>query len=587
MVAAPLRALMAIVLVGLTLVGSGCSRLGQTQSPAAEAPIAVTAPTGRLQEVAPPPLVRQLAERLEERDPQLEILAPADGALLPAGPWSLKLRLRDWPLADAGPLGLGPHLVVQVDGTTVRRLSHPDELRDLNLPELAPGSHLVTVYAARPWGEAVKAPGASRQIRLHRVAANPQQLPAPGSAQLVLASPDGLAQAEPVLIDWLLFDAPLQNLRESDGRWRLRVTVNGDSFLVDRHAPLWLRGLVNGSNALQLELLDGRGEPLNGPFNSLVREVPIQPGPRPGWLRGSLTPLELDQLSGLAPVDNGGQGKASTRQEATEQGGAVSPEVVSQPPQPGTALPRPAAPESRAGRGAETGTEAQGAGALAAQAPVQAPEPADQPPATHTAPGAASQPETADSAAAEPAGAQAASPGAPPPATRATAQTAPAPAAPEASATPEAVPPTATTNVQEPDATAQTTELPAAETSPTREAASSSQAAAGEPSATEPAAEPRAPAPQEEPQPQAPQTAAVPQAPPTAVEAVPSAPQASGAAPTPSPPAPPAASSPSEERIAPSTGLAGSARQLVNPDGSLVKPQGSGPLARLRERLQR
>ena len=44
MVAAPLRALMAIVLVGLTLVGSGCSRLGQTQAPAAEAPIAVTAP---------------------------------------------------------------------------------------------------------------------------------------------------------------------------------------------------------------------------------------------------------------------------------------------------------------------------------------------------------------------------------------------------------------------------------------------------------------------------------------------------------------------------------------------------------------
>ncbi len=533
MVAAPLRALMAIVLVGLTLVGSGCSRLGQTQTPAAEAPIAVTAPTGRLQEVAPPPLVRQLAERLEERDPQLEILAPVDGALLPAGPWSLRLRLSDWPLADAGPLGLGPHLVVQVDGATVRRLSHPDELRTLSLPELAPGSHQVTVYAARPWGEAVKAPGASRQIRLHRVAANPQQLPAPGSAQLVLASPDGLAQAEPVLIDWLLFDAPLQNLREGDGRWRLRVTVNGDSFLVDRHAPLWLRGLVNGSNALQLELLDGRGEPLNGPFNSLVREVQIQPGPRPGWLRGSLTPLELEQLSGLAPA-------------------VVSP--APQAPQPGTALPQPAPPERRAGRGpegaSETPTETQAAGAPAAEAPVQIPGPADQPPASRAAPDTGSQPEAADSAA-EPARSQTAGPGAPPP----------------------AAPPPAPSSPQEPEAATQTPEVPAAETTPPQEAVTNTPAAAAEPGATEPATEPGEPGPQEAPAP----------------EPVPPAPPTSAAAPTPPTPAPPEASSPGEgeERIAPSTGLAGSAQQLVNPDGSLVKPQGSGPLARLRERLQR
>jgi len=41
-----------------------------------------------------------------------------------------------------------------------------------------------------------------------------------------------------VLIDWLLLDAPLQNLRGDDARWRLRISVNGDSFLVDRQTPL-------------------------------------------------------------------------------------------------------------------------------------------------------------------------------------------------------------------------------------------------------------------------------------------------------------------------------------------------------------
>ena len=52
-----------------------------------------------------------------------------------------------------------------------------------------------------------------------------------------MASPDGLQRQEPVLIDWLLLDAPLQHLRDDDARWRLRVSVNGDSFLVDRQTP--------------------------------------------------------------------------------------------------------------------------------------------------------------------------------------------------------------------------------------------------------------------------------------------------------------------------------------------------------------
>jgi hypothetical protein len=144
----------------------------------------------------------------------------------------------------------------------------------------------------------VKAPGASQQLRLHRVARNPSQLPASGSPQLIAASPSDLQHNEPVLIDWLLIDAPLQHLRDDDARWRLRVSVNGDSFLVDRQTPLWLKGLKRGSNAVQLELLDGRGDPLNPPFNSVVREVVIDSSPRPSWQQASLSAQGLAALSG-------------------------------------------------------------------------------------------------------------------------------------------------------------------------------------------------------------------------------------------------------------------------------------------------
>jgi len=256
---------------------------------------------GAFQEVAPPPAVQELRQALADHEPRLRIVSPANDSLLPAGPWTLRLELEDWPLVDAGPLGLGPHLVAQLDDLPAIPLTSTEA----EMPALSPGSHRLTVYAARPWGEAVKSPGAYRQIRLHRVAANPLEVPAAGSPQLIPVRPTSGPVQEPVLLDWLLLDAPLQRLRgEGTEGWRLRVTVNGDSFLVDQQTPLWLSGWRSGENALQLELVDGRGEPLNPPFNSQVSGVTVSRGlPQPRWLGAPLEPLERARLLGEAPPE--------------------------------------------------------------------------------------------------------------------------------------------------------------------------------------------------------------------------------------------------------------------------------------------
>jgi outer membrane biosynthesis protein TonB len=120
---------------------------------------------------------------------------------------------------------------------------------------------------------------------------------------LIGVSTADLAGREPVLLDWLLIDAPLQGLRDNDGSWRLRVTVNGDSFLVDQNSPLWLKGWQSGSNSVLMELVDGRGAPLNPPFNTLVSEVTINSSsPTPSWQRGRLDASELAQLLGEQPA---------------------------------------------------------------------------------------------------------------------------------------------------------------------------------------------------------------------------------------------------------------------------------------------
>jgi hypothetical protein len=186
------------------------------------------------------------------------------------------------------------------------------------------------------------------------VSRNLAELPARGSAQLIVASPIEPTQQEPVLLDWLLLDAPLQHLQNDDARWRLRVSVNGDSVLIDRQTPLWLNGFRPGSNAVQLELLDARGEPLNPPFNSLVREVVIGGSSGAPWRRSSLSDSQLALLSGEIPAIEPATPPAAEpvpdpepRAEATAEV-AIAPEAApAQPaaPEAAPAPPDPAAPE--------------------------------------------------------------------------------------------------------------------------------------------------------------------------------------------------------------------------------------------------
>jgi hypothetical protein len=383
-----LRALCSWILLLALMTASGCSRLGRDGG--RPVPLGTDLPAGRLQEVAPPAAVQQVRQALDQRRPKLAITAPQDGSLIPDGSWTLRLSGSDWPLTDAGPLGLGAHLAVQVDDGAPRRLTGDTgagEGFDLAVPmePLAPGSHRITVTAVRPWGEVVKSPGASAQIRVHRVAVNPLGLPPPGSPQLIVASPAELTGAEPLLLDWLLLDAPLQGLREGDARWRLRVTINGDSFLVDQNAPLWLKGWRSGSNSLLMELVDERGEPLNPPFNTVVREVVVETGgARPRWLGAPLSEQELAQLLGTAP--------AAAPEATTAEEPAAAPEPVPQaaPEQEPAAAaaaepqeqeqeqePEDLAPQASASAASDPGTDSDRAEQAAAELDGDQPEPAE------------------------------------------------------------------------------------------------------------------------------------------------------------------------------------------------------------------
>ena len=282
-------------------------------------------PSGRLQEVEPPGAVQQLRQALAKHHPQLSLISPIDGSQLKGGSLNLELKIEDWPLAKDHELGLGAHVVIQIDDQAPIRVSEQNGNRlSLQLPSLSPGSHRFTAYAAYPWGEAVKTPGASLHWSLDQLRPLIGTQPKGDAPWLAVVSPAELGGESPLLLDWLVWNAPLQNLRDGDGRWRLRITVNEDSFVVDQQDALWLQGIDNrkGVNTVQMELLNGIGESLDPMFNNQLRAIPERHNPKPIWLQSSLQDEELARLLGeTTPKDpiGGSEDTPSKEQDFKEE----------------------------------------------------------------------------------------------------------------------------------------------------------------------------------------------------------------------------------------------------------------------------
>jgi hypothetical protein len=168
----------------------------------------------------------------------------------------------------------------------------------LQLDDLTPGSHRFSAWAAYPWGEAVTAPGGSIQGRLHLWQRLNATQPAPDAPWVVPVPPANEENQQPLMLDWLIWNAPLQNLRDGDGRWRIRISVDGDSFLTDHQEAIWLKGTGSNGTTLQLELLDGQGEPLQPVFNNRLIRLEAGRRDRPVWLKARLSEDELERLSG-------------------------------------------------------------------------------------------------------------------------------------------------------------------------------------------------------------------------------------------------------------------------------------------------
>lgn len=236
--------------------------------------------TGQLSEVAPPPAIQKLSQSLEAYQPQVAIVTPRADQVLQDTSVSVQFQVQDLPIFKDPDLGLGPHLHLILDNQpyqAVYDLDHPIVFEDL-----APGTHTLRVFASRPWHESFKNEGAYAQTTFHVFTKSTDNNPEPAIPLLTYSRPTGSYGAEPIMLDFYLTNAPLhlvaqENPDDDIADWRIRVTINEESFVLDRWQPIYLKGFKRGKNWVKLEFLDEQGNPVKNVFNNTVRLISYEP----------------------------------------------------------------------------------------------------------------------------------------------------------------------------------------------------------------------------------------------------------------------------------------------------------------------
>lgn len=231
-------------------------------------------------EIATPILISQLNENFAQTQPQVKILSPQNDEVLNTNNVSVALEVKGLDIFQDEALKMGSHLNFFVDNQPYQEIYTTES--SIELKDLSPGTHTIRVFASRPWHESFKNEGAYAQTTFHVFTPTEDNNPSPDLPLLTYSRPQGVYSAEPIMLDFYLTNAPLhavakENPDDNIADWRIRVTINGESFLLDTWQPIYLTGFNKGQNWVKLEFIDDNGNVIKNAFNSTVRVIDFQP----------------------------------------------------------------------------------------------------------------------------------------------------------------------------------------------------------------------------------------------------------------------------------------------------------------------
>ena len=212
---------------------------------------------------------------------QMQLRTPIAGATLPSGEVPFDYQVTNFQLtkmsggAHMGEMAnsmKGQHIHNIVDNEPYT--AHYETRFSKAIPD---GQHVILSFLSRSYHESIKHRGAY-DLRVINVGS----APAPATPIIDTKAPNLFysrpkdtysgADAKRIMLDFYLVNTTLE-----PGGNRVRATINGTEFMLDRWLPYQMEGLPAGENTVKLELINSSGSLIPGPYNSVTRTFTVAP----------------------------------------------------------------------------------------------------------------------------------------------------------------------------------------------------------------------------------------------------------------------------------------------------------------------
>ena len=150
-----------------------------------------------------------------------------------------------------------------------------------DIGELEPGPHTLVAFPSRSYHESVKSDTSYDYINFYVGEESGEFMLNADDPAIIYSRPKGTysgAGAEKIMLDFYLHNVELS----SDG-YKAKYTLRSGgsevaSITLTEWTPAFVTGLSSGTYEVNLQLVDGDGNVVSGPFNDTTREITVETG---------------------------------------------------------------------------------------------------------------------------------------------------------------------------------------------------------------------------------------------------------------------------------------------------------------------
>lgn len=150
--------------------------------------------------------------------------------------------------------------------------------------ELEPGAHTLVAFPSRSYHESVKSDTSYDYVNFYVDEEAGEFMLNEEDPAIIYSRPKGTysgAGAQKIMLDFYLHNVELS---EDGHRARYTIRSTGDeaedlaSITLAEWTPAFVTGLDTGTHEVHLQLIDGEGNVVDGPFNDTTREIQVKTG---------------------------------------------------------------------------------------------------------------------------------------------------------------------------------------------------------------------------------------------------------------------------------------------------------------------